>query len=181
MKKVIMFVLLLTGLVMAQLPSYYITLTKPLTVTLTSNDSTLIYFVFPNKGGNYYFSETLPTASTFPYFQGWASGDFDICMEPNKSSGNSDSLNVKLLPLMYDPYDKEYVIPKNDSLFLWFDSLGTYTGLSARWLDYTVTKEYHATVSGDAWPLAGFAIRPVHKNAGTLTLPFWIYFVKEER
>ena len=169
--------LLASTLVMGQTstPGFLLTTSVPLNVTLTNSDTAVVYFLLPDNFGNWYASETLPTR----YYSGtnqralawWSSGDIYLALEPNASTGmaagETDSLSAYIQPLVWDAYDGEFAVVETDKTYLVFDTAGTYTATSADWIDWTTGQEYGCLLTGELWPVAGFALTLTQMDADT--------------
>lgn len=131
-------------------------------VTLTNSQLDTVYVLFPTNTADWYISTTKPTV----YYSGTklrdpesrCSGDVDVFLETNTTSGSTDSLSHWVKPICWDVKDTELKVIKSDSTFIWFGSSGTYTNTSAEALDWTDTQEYHCTLTSALWPVVGFAI-----------------------
>ena len=148
-------------------------------VTYNNTDKDTIFFLFPNYGGTYYISETMPTATTAQVRnlkRYSAEGSAYVCFETNKTSGQEDSLAHWVKPLVWDPKDKEFAIIDKDSTFLVADTKETYTASSADYLDATTGQEYAMLLSGLLWPCAGFALIGRQADEGTAVevVTYWL-------
>jgi hypothetical protein len=160
-------------------------------------DSTIIniYVLFPDQWGEWYISETLPTAIKGAFYRGTTFSypdQVDIIFELGASGGDDDSLAVWIQPLAWDSADKEFAEVTTDSVRLLLGTARDYVNKTINYFDWTAATEYHCplirwpqqTTTTDAmfWPTPGFIIhvRYVDANGGTPQLDMTVTGVFEE-
>ena len=168
MKKVIVFILLLTVVAFAQQKVEVLNVTQPefITVTLDSTASSIVYYIYPppagiNSSNRTEISTSSPTSDSVQArnLEFSANGALTIAIVTDSSTAEeSDSLNVYVQTLIYDQTKTTWYKSVNDTLFLDFDTPGTYTGTSADYLDWTHGGCYTANLGGEIMPGAGLAI-----------------------
>ena len=161
-----------------------------ITVTLDSSTSSIVYYIYPppagiNSGNRTAISTTAPTsastqAKNLDYV---ASGALTIAMVTDTvTAEESDSLYAYVQTLIYDETKATWYRSTNDTLFLDFDTPGTYTGTSLDYLDWTHGSCYTADVGGSIMPGAGIALTLVsvaNDNAGADMKAYVIFWYKK--
>ena len=161
------FLLAVAPLAIAQEHGYTVRTTNYAQLTLTNSAFDTLYFLFPDRAGNFYFSSTKPTA----YWSGtsnrrsnthWVSGDLDMILEVTRTSGKVDSVHKWIKPLIWDEYDKAYEVISSDSTILAFGRVNTYTAATnttAAGSDtLAVDVPHHCLLTGETWPVSGFIL-----------------------
>lgn len=158
-----------------------------ITVNLDSTTSSIVYYIFPPPGGinsrdRTAVSTTAPTsASAQAKNLDFASnGAMTIAaVLDTLTAQESDSFYAYIQTLVYDETKATWYRSTNDTLFLDFDTPGTYTGTAIDYLNWTHGSCYTADVGGSIMPGAGFALtvgQYANDNAGAYTtayISFW--------
>jgi hypothetical protein len=171
----VMLALLVAGVVFGQgQPQFMLSSSPYLNVSLTNSDTATVYVLFPDNGGTWYLSESLPTK----YYSGtvrrplnwWSSGDAYLFVEPNASTGmaagETDSLSLNIRPLVWDEYDQEFA-EVADTTWLVLGQNGTYKATSIDYVDWDTGAEYGCLLTGELWPVSGFVIGIRQMDADT--------------
>jgi hypothetical protein len=137
-----------------------------ITITLDSTASSIVYYIYPPPAGinsdkRAAVSTTAPTATSVQAknLDFVASGALTIAMVTDTvTAEESDSLYAYVQTLIWDDTKAGWYRSTNDTLFLDFDTPGTYTGTSIDYLDWTHGSLYTADVGGSIMPGAGIAL-----------------------
>ena len=139
-------------------------------VTLTNVQLDTVFVLFPTDADDWYISTTAPTqyrvGTTLRSKESRCSGDVDLFMEVNTTSGSTDSLQHWIKPLVWDLADGAIDLIVSDSMFIWFGTPEVYTNTSVENLDWTSGQEYHCLLTSLLWPVAGFAVLVKQQAAG---------------
>ena len=158
-----------------------------ITVALDSTTSSIVYYIYPPPAGDNSpnrtaISTTAPTSASLQAknLEYNAEGALTISLVTDTlTAEESDSLYGYVQTLIYDDTKAAWYRATNDTLFLDFDTPGTYTGTSIDYLDWTHGSCYVAELGGSIMPGAGLAItlgQHTDDNAGaatTLYVGFW--------
>ncbi|MCK5016279.1 MAG: hypothetical protein KAS32_04330 [Candidatus Peribacteraceae bacterium] len=132
-------------------------------ITLTGNQTQVVYVLFPDDRGTWYVSQTLPTAAYAgssvgrDILKGYITlGHNYLVAESNLTSGTIDSIGCVAKPLYYETKDKEFSVG-NDSTWLVFDGIGSYSSASSSYITPTNTTPFSTLLTGLLWPVAGAA------------------------
>jgi hypothetical protein len=137
-----------------------------ITVNVDSTASSVVYYIFPppagiNSNDRTAISTTAPTsasaqAKNLVYN---ASGALTVAaVIDSVTAQESDSFYAYIQTLIYDETKAGWYRSTNDTLFLDFNTAGTYTGTSIDYLNWTHGSCYTADVGGSIMPGAGFAL-----------------------
>jgi hypothetical protein len=166
MRKIFILLLLLSGFLWGQANVYTadVTQSKYLQITLDSTDTDVVYLLWEEAGSggaDFYLSETIPAALTNqPYDKpSITKGGLAISVVLDTiTAGETDSLNVYVQSFNWDGSTFAYYASTNDTIFLDFDTPGTYTGTSADQLNWIDGRMYTADLGGVIMPGTGLKI-----------------------
>ena len=160
------------------------------TVTLYGTDAVDVYYIFPptNRNSRTAIDSTLPTSAALQAINQRyvGSGALTIAAvtdttvaDTTEKRQDSDSLYMYIQSLIYDNTKATWYPSTNDTLFLDFDTPGTYTGTVLDYLDWTHGSCYTANLGGSVMPAAGYAITigqvatDIANPRHTIYLSFW--------
>jgi len=166
MRKILILLSLLSGFLFAQTNVYTadVTQSKYLAVTLDSTETAVLYLLWEEAGqggADFYLSETAPTGiynqpTNKPSI---TKGGMTISLVMDSTTAQeSDSLYAYVQSYNWNDSKSAYYSSVNDTLFLDFDTPGTYTGTSLDYLDWTHNNMYTADVGGEIMPGSGLKI-----------------------
>jgi hypothetical protein len=127
---------------------------------------TYVYVVFPPPLGAKAV-ESIPlgvyspptTASQVTNKEFSTSGDVGISLVTDLTGADeSDSLAMWIKPLFWDQTKGSWYPSMNDSTFLVWGTVGTYTSTTKTYFNWADGGAYTLTLSGELWPFAGFVI-----------------------
>ena len=191
MKKILCLILISFGGLYAQQKQIDLWTIRPeyYTVTLDSTAETIVYYIFPppageNSNNRTAISTVAPTSASdqAKNLDFNAKGAIVISMIPDTvTAQESDSLYAYVQSLVYDKNKATWYRATNDTLFLVFDTPGTYTATAIDYLNWTHENCYTSSIGGTSGilPVAGFALtigQYANDNAGAdtkLYLGFW--------
>ena len=177
--------LLMPLLVFSQLKVEVVNTIAPefLTISLDSTDADTIYYLFPSPAGptsgkRYSPSETAPTSASAQaqLLEYAASGVLTITIVTDTvTAEESDSLTAWITPYFYDKTKETFYQP-TDTVFLDFNTNGTYVQTSKTYLNWTHGEGYIAYLTGsDIWPVNGFVLEFSQLANGTADADMNIY------
>jgi hypothetical protein len=158
-----------------------------ITVTLDSTAAAIVYYIYPPPAGinsdkRAAVSTTAPTSTSVQAknLDFVASGALTIAaVLDSLTKQESDSFYAYVQTLIWDETKAGWYRSTNDTLFLDFDTPGTYTGTSLDYLDWTHGSLYTADVGGSIMPGAGIALtvgsvaNDTATSAMTAYISFW--------
>jgi len=189
--RVVYAILLMVGVLFAQQSTVDLSVIQPefYQLTLDSTTTSTVYYIYPpargpNSAHRTAISTTTPTSasSQAKLLEYNSSGALTLSMVTDSvTAEESDSLYAYVQTLFYDENKATWYKSTNDSLYLVFDTPGTYTQTTGNdYLDWTHGSGYTCELGGDIMPGAGLAITfGAHQDdtAGAdtkLSLGFWL-------